>query len=301
MGRIKRSDKLQTQAIISNLFCFFLVITIISSSFGSGVFFHHYTLIHIIGIVLFMICKIDKPFFRYAQSWLFLVEGYMALYFDNGVGNIDGYGLIFLGISLLLYYGYFKIHALSRLLFVSLSFILCFMLSSYKANNINLLLNAVIYVPCIIILELFIWRGLLFDINSEKKNLSELANTLAAREAELNEKEANLKEQESTATIRVDEIKKQIAVEKEELFADKNMLKMSLYKALSYVDLKEEEMRVLSEFYFNRGGLTNAEIAYHLDMKEQSIKNIMSRIYKKMDVRARAELLSKIDKEILNS
>ena len=288
-----------TQVIISNLFSFFFLLLVIPFLL-KGKILHPCLIVYLISIALFLFTRIKKQSIRIFQGYLVLVEGCLALYLDNKGSNIYGYGLLFIGISLLLYYGYFKRYAILKSCLITLLLILCFVLSAIKTDNRTLIYSAIICIPCILLCEFIIWRKTLFRVSERGENLKELSESLAIREAEIQEREEYLKELEEQHNNKAKELQRHIEVAKNKVSSDENRLKKRLTVVLKEEDFKSDEFDLIFLFYSHRGSFTNKELSETMNIKEQSVKNIMSRVYKKLNVRSRTEMLVELDSRMLS-
>lgn len=231
-----------------------------------------------ISVILLLTTKVNQSIIKYFQVFVLLINATVSIMSEYD--SFYGIGSIILSIFLSYRYGFFERYlrikiVLSGVLFL---FILEYSIKLSQENQVGSSLNVITYIFFFISMSYLIYMN-------EIKNIFKLKNDIYPS---INERE-DLEEN-------IGEYKQKILVAQKRL----NDIELSITSQKNYkksLDFKREygitprEVDVIKEFCKNPH-LTTKEIACNLNMSFGTVKQHFNKIFKKMGVRSRSELIN---------
>ena len=312
-------EKHLTQIVIGSSFALFLYLTVVMDLL---IMFYSHTefsvtmvLILIVFFALSLLSIFSRKFGKQIQVFSILSMSLLCFIFN---GDVDFYswGFLLLFIILSYHYGFLNKKIKEKAIIFLFIFIITISFSAFINKKPSIIPASIIYFLCVFFYICFIFRKMIKSLLKSDIRIADLENELGIKEKEIEEQRASLLMTEST----VSNIAKKISILEEEnlrlknnirdsisiyyarkmqIIDDSDFLESSLKKVIP--DLRNIEYRILLKFYLSGGSLTNAQLAYELDLSEQNIKNALRSIFLKLDVKSRTELITRIDNIFMNT
>ena len=289
---MKKSENIEIQKRVSlfvaligfavSLVNFFLLLTTWHVSILDALVFPSFLFIFLFSLILFFTRKIQSPLIQYLQIAIFLINGALALM--DQYDAFHGMGFIMLSLILSYRYGLLKRHTRKKVILLGL-FTLVFLeysISESGSDYIGSSLNIVLYLIFFLTIIYLIYTSEINHILSYEKTSQETFSAMEKEKKQLEEEIREHNQEIQNKESRIVELEEQI----EKIGLSGKPLDLKTFK------ITPSEEAIIREFCQNPH-LTNKEIAHNLGTTTGTIKQYFSKIFRKMGVRSRQELLDK--------
>lgn len=297
-----------TQRVVAQVFSLLLIATIIANSWivilrEDITVFQYVTHLKYISwtnwallgfLVLFALTlKKDSDIARCLQGFYFWLMGAIALL--DSAEAFWGWGLLLVSVALLGHYGFWEKKTKLKVVAYAVATLAVFVLAAFKQKRPLLyVLGLVIYAFFIVFFLFFINREGFSRLFWEKQDIRRLIQSMNHDRMVIEEMKECLGD--DLSSDRVAELVNKIKVQQALIDNDEKRIREMLAALLNGHGIGEQELELLTLFFFRGGSLTNKECAFLLDTNEEVIKNRFKAIFKKMNVASRTELYSLIIK-----
>lgn len=296
------------QTIISVFFATLLTISFIISTTslmtkGENPFLFPNIFLLILALI-FSLLIINKPIFRYMQAFTMMIISFSLLYINDGFDRIWGWGLFSTSFLLMIYYEFFDKKRNVKATIFGLCFLVSiFFFLSVTTQNVKWekLLTSLVYMIGNGSIWYVLHKSKIKELDNKRKKLDleieliqqekeALQNEWITLKAEIEAEKESYKEKEVNLRLREVDL-----INSEQIFRNS-------VKDLCLVHQFDEISTAIIEIFFNsRGSATNKFIASEIGIAEQTVKNKLFAIYKKLDISSRSQLISKLDSIVAKS
>lgn len=297
-----------TQKVVAQVFSLLIITAIIINSWiliernGISVF-QYITHLKYVGrinwsllgfLVLFALTlRKGSDIARCLQGFCFWLMGAIALL--DSAEAFWGWGLLLVSVALLAHYGFWEKKAGFKAAIYALATLAVFVLAAFlQKRPLLYVLSLVLYAFFIFFFLFFINREGLSRLFREKQDIRRLIQSMNHDRMVIEEMKECLGDDLSSG--KVAELVNKIKVQQALVDNDEKRIREMLAVLLNRHGLGEQELELLTLFFFKGGSLTNKECAFLLGTHEEVIKNRFKAIFKKMNVASRTELYSLIIK-----
>ncbi len=259
-----------------------LLITARGKGFLQAVFHPSVLLVFCFSLLIFLTRKNRGPYVRYLQVFIFLVNAAVALM--DEYDSFAGMGFIILALILAYRYGLLETRTKTKLVLLSAFILVILELAIIRegGDHIGSSINILMYLAFFITITYLIYSSeinrILYSEKEYKKSLHEMEEEKRQLARDIESHHRDIREKQS----RIDDLEDRI----QRLTPPDKTLDLGAFG----ITPKEEE--VIREFCLN-SHLTNKEIAHNLGLTTGTVKQHFSRIFRKMGIRSRQELLDK--------
>ncbi len=289
---MKKSENIEIQKRVSlfvaligfavSMVNFILLVSTWHATVLEALIFPSFLFIFLFSLILFFTRKIQSPLIQYLQIAIFLINGALSLM--DQYDAFHGMGFIMLSLMLAYRYGLLEKHTRKKLILLGLftMVFLEFSISVSGDDHIGSSINITLYLIFFLTIIYLIYTSEINHILKFEKTTQETFSAMEKEKKQLEEEIREHHQEIQSKAFRIEELEERI----EKLGLSRKPVDLKKFK------ITPSEEAIIREFC-QSPHLTNKEIAHNLGTTTGTIKQYFSKIFKKMEVRSRQELLDK--------
>lgn len=245
---------------------------------------------------VFILLMLDKAISRYMQAFIIMIIAFLSLFIDNGFDRIWGWGLFGVSYLLLSFYGFFDFNAIRRVLLIIVLFLSSIFFSvTAQGLKWEKTVGSLVYLIAVGGICSLLYKAKMNELDIQRKKLDSEIESIQ-QEKELLQSEWTLLNNELTAEKEsYKEKERALRLREEILVKAEQSLHNSIEDFCHANSFDSISTTIIVIFFDSRGSATNKFIASEMGIAEQTVKNKLFTIYKKLNVTSRSQLISKLD------